>query len=186
MWFHLDSMTWAISSEYCKRWKHSSKKVARYPEFSRSTNLDLVKELTIMAVVFKEIAQQQMERYSSRRLHSNRWKDILVLSSMKTYENIFFDCLVFYTYSGQFQILSFKANILPTCACFGLKDTTIRKADRFHCHCSTDRIMDTNTGNNSRKSVWLVRLKQQFVSTSKAGAALFNQAWIHGTNVTNV
>ena len=62
--------------------------------FNSLRGLYLANELTTIAEVFK-------------CLHSNRWKTVLVLSSLKTY-NIFFD--IFWTVSDVF-----KADILLTC-----------------------------------------------------------------------
>ena len=38
-------------------------------------------------------------------LHSNQWKGVLVLSSPKTYDDIFFDCFIASASSGPFQTL---------------------------------------------------------------------------------
>ena len=42
---------------------------------------------------------------SSKSLHSNRWKAVLVLSSLWTYDDIFFECFVASVSSGPFHTL---------------------------------------------------------------------------------
>ena len=42
---------------------------------------------------------------SSMSLHRNRWKAVLVLSSLKTYIDILFECFIASASSGPFQIL---------------------------------------------------------------------------------
>ena len=66
-------------------------------------------------------------RKSSKRLHSNRWKAVLALSSLN---DIFFECFVASAYSGPFQTLfSRPYNILPICAFF--KDRLVSQARPF-------------------------------------------------------
>ena len=77
--------------------------------------LYFVNGLATMAKVFKEIAQQQMEGCSG-------------LSSLKTYDDIFFEYFVASAYSGHFDIV-FKANILPTCDFF--KDRLVSQTRPF-------------------------------------------------------
>ena len=42
-------------------------------------------------------------RKSSKSLHSNRWKAVLVLSSLETCDDIFLECFIASASSGQFQ-----------------------------------------------------------------------------------
>ena len=69
----------------------------------------------------------------AKSLHSNRWKAVLVLSSLiqKAYNNIFFECFVALACSGPFQTF-FKVDILPTCDIFDhLKDRLVTQARQF-------------------------------------------------------
>ena len=49
---------------------------------------------------------------SPKGLYSNKWKGVLVLSSLKTYDNIFFECFVISASSGLFQTLF--SRLIPT------------------------------------------------------------------------
>ena len=100
-------------------------------------------KLNIIIILFTGRAMSsQPWRKSSKSMHCNRWKAVLVLPSLKTYDDIrVLRCFgVFWTVSD----IVFKTYILPTCDFLNLSC----KPDSFHIRGRADSISDTSTGSD--------------------------------------
>ena len=133
-------------------------------------SLYLVNEITTVAEVFKEFAQQQIEGCS----------DFIYCEDLRQHFLWVLCCF------GNFWTVSdivFKDDILPTCDFFDLSDKLDSQARPYPFH-STGCILDT--GSNwccGKEKVWLVRLSQQFISISKSRCSLFQTSlneWYKG------
>ena len=116
--------------------------------------------MTTINSFFKEFAQQK------------KWKTILVLSSLKTDDDIFFECFVASAYSGPFQTLfSRPISCQLVTFLYYVKDRLVSQARPFlfpwqcQSHIGYEYWKQLVLWN--RKGL-LVRPSQQFVSISKS------------------